>query len=81
VRDVYFERNMGARYNLYFGRHFDSLECFAYNLLLLLLAPNNSCAFCLRLKLERHVIHKLNIMSDLFTSVYSVGVGGGGRSS
>jgi hypothetical protein len=29
---IYFERNMGARQNIYFGRHFASLKSFTYQL-------------------------------------------------
>jgi hypothetical protein len=40
VRDIYFERSMGARYNIYFGRHSAWLKYFTYRLLLPVLAPN-----------------------------------------
>jgi hypothetical protein len=36
MRDIYFERNMGARQNIYFGRHFAWLKYFTYHLVLVL---------------------------------------------
>jgi hypothetical protein len=41
MRDIYFERNMGARQTIYFGRQFACLKYFTYHLLLVaVLAPN-----------------------------------------
>jgi hypothetical protein len=30
MRDIYFELNMGARKNIYFGKHFACLKYFTY---------------------------------------------------
>jgi hypothetical protein len=40
MRDIYFERNMGARQNMYFGRQFAWLKYFTYHLVVPVLAPN-----------------------------------------
>jgi hypothetical protein len=42
MRDIYFERNISARQNKNFGRHFVRLKYFTYHLQLLVpvLAPN-----------------------------------------
>jgi hypothetical protein len=38
--DIYFERNMGARLNVCFGRHFAWLKYFTYQLVVPVLGPN-----------------------------------------
>jgi hypothetical protein len=41
MRDIYFERNMGARQNIHFGKHFAWLKYFTYHLPLMpVLAAN-----------------------------------------
>jgi hypothetical protein len=41
MKDIYFEMNMGARQNIYLGRHFTWLKYFTYHILLIsVLAPN-----------------------------------------
>jgi hypothetical protein len=72
---IYCERNKGAKWNIYFGRHFSWLTYFTYHLIVPVLARTTSSKFCRRLKLEKYVIHWLNLKSSLFIWIYS----GGGR--
>jgi hypothetical protein len=46
--NIYFQRNMGARWNIYFDMHFAWLKYFTYRLI-----P----ALARRLKLQKYVIH------------------------
>jgi hypothetical protein len=51
---VYFERNMGSRYNIYFGRHFAWLKYITYQSVLVL-APNHKQHF-----LSLDIVRKLS---------------------
>jgi hypothetical protein len=62
----YFERNMGARKNMFFDRHFAWLKYFTYRFLLVsILAPNYKQHILSPAKVRKYVIHWLNFMSNL----------------
>jgi hypothetical protein len=59
---IYFELNMSARQNAYFGRHFACLKYFTYHLVPVL-GRTVSSTFCRRLKLES----KSKVKQSLYT--------------
>jgi hypothetical protein len=64
MRDIDFERNMGARQNIHFGKHFAWLKYFTYHLVPVL-AANYKQHILSVAKVRKDVIQYLNFMSGL----------------
>jgi hypothetical protein len=61
---IYFERNMDAKWNIYFGKHFAWLKYFTYHLAPILV-PNCKQHILLLAKVKtKYVIHCLNVVSN-----------------
>jgi hypothetical protein len=65
MTDIYFERNIGARQNIYFGRHFAWLKYFT-NRLVPVLAPNYKQYILQPAKVKKYELFVISIYLNVF---------------